>query len=109
MKTLLLALALLAGPPAALAALLVDVRTPAEYAEGHLPGAVNLPLDTLQATIVRHAPDRSSRIELYCRSGRRSAAAAGLLRGLGYRDVHDLGSYTAAAQATNSISCKKEC
>lgn len=96
MKALLLALALLASTPAALAALLIDVRTPAEYAEAHLPGAVNLPLDSLQATIGRHAPDRGSRIELYCRSGRRSAAAAGLLRDLGYRDVHDLGGYARA-------------
>jgi rhodanese-related sulfurtransferase len=67
---------------------LVDVRTPVEFAAGHLPGAVNLPVDDL--------PQGASRLPegelvVYCRSGLRSRRAAGLLARLG-RPVHDLGA-----------------
>ncbi len=66
---------------------LVDVRTPAEFAEGHLPGACNLPHDRIGER--RHelpeAPD--AEIVVYCRSGARSGKAAGTLRRMGFRRV----------------------
>ncbi len=74
-------------------ALLVDVRTPAEYAEGHVSGAVNIPLDEL--------PDRldelptTGPIVVYCRSGNRSAQATSILcdAGLYVLDVGAMSNY----------------
>ena len=69
---------------------LVDVRSPGEFASGHLPGAVNIPVGELASrTGEVGAKDRP--VVLYCRSGARSASAAGLLKRAGYTNVHDLG------------------
>lgn len=70
-------------------ALLLDVRTPDEFAAGHLDGAVNIPVDDL-ARRLGEVP-REREIVVYCRSGRRSAAAAEVLRGRG-QAVIDLGA-----------------
>jgi phage shock protein E len=70
---------------------LVDVRTPEEFAAGHMEGAINLPLDTLQARATAELAPREAPVVLYCRSGRRSAKAAVLLGELGFTQVHDLG------------------
>ncbi|MBK8251480.1 MAG: rhodanese-like domain-containing protein [Polyangiaceae bacterium] len=70
-------------------ATLVDVRTPEEYASGHIQGAVNIPLqqfDSRAAEIPSGKP-----VVLYCRSGARSGQAASILRGKGRTDVHNLG------------------
>jgi len=69
-------------------AALVDVRTPGEFASGHLPEAVNMPLHELGRRVAELPEDRP--IVVYCRSGARSARAAGMLKRAG-RDVHDLG------------------
>ncbi len=69
--------------------LLVDVRTPEEYAGGHLANAVNIPLDQLGARLGEVPTDMP--VVLYCRSGNRSAQAAGILNGAGYTQVLDLG------------------
>jgi rhodanese-related sulfurtransferase len=58
-------------------ALVVDVREPWEYAEGHLPGAVNIPLSTLPARLAELPQDRP--ILLVCNSGNRSGVAADFL------------------------------
>ena len=71
-------------------ALLLDVRTPEEFRAGRIPGSRNLPLQELE-----RAPavigSGSVPLYLYCRSGNRSAAAARILRRMGYRNVTDLG------------------
>ncbi len=68
--------------------LLVDVRQPEEYEAGHIPGAVLIPLGELEA---RHSElDRNKKIIAYCRSGRRSMAAAITLCGLGFKGVQHL-------------------
>ncbi|MEZ4236612.1 MAG: rhodanese-like domain-containing protein [Myxococcota bacterium] len=72
-------------------ALLVDVRTPGEFAAGHLDGAVNIPVDQLKARL-RELPDKQRPVVVYCRSGARSAAAAGTLKAAGYAQVEDLGA-----------------
>lgn len=71
--------------------ILLDVRTPEEYQEGHIPGAVLLPYDkiAIQAAVV--LPDKEKEIIVYCRSGRRSAIAAETLAKLGYMKVADFG------------------
>lgn len=74
-------------------ATLVDVRTPPEFALGHLDGAVNVPVQDLA---VRHAElDPARAVVVYCRSGARSAAAAELLSANGFNSVHDLGPKSA--------------
>ena len=69
---------------------LLDVRGPDEFADGHLPGAIHIPVDELPARLAELEP-RHAGVVVYCRSGRRSARAAELLRSSGFRDVHDLG------------------
>lgn len=70
-------------------ALLLDVRTPAEFGDRHIPGAVNIPLQELAARLSELGPKQRS-IVVYCRSGARSAVASQLMRGAGY-DVLDIG------------------
>ncbi len=69
--------------------LLLDVRTPAEYAAGYIPTAENLPVDS----IGDNPPDvaKDSLIILYCRSGNRSNTARQILENLGYSQVVDFG------------------
>ncbi len=64
--------------------LIIDVRTPAEYESGHIPGAVSVPLQGIEAAISAVVPDKASYFIIYCRTGRRSKAAAGILKGMGY-------------------------
>ena len=69
--------------------LLIDVRTPGEYASGHIPSAINIPYDTIAEKLP--TDDKNARIVVYCRSGSRSAAADKTLKSLGYTDVTDFG------------------
>lgn len=73
-------------------ALLLDVRTPSEFAGGHLEGAVNIPVDELPARKAEITAGRE--VVVYCRSGRRSAIAADLLRDAGHK-VLDIGTMSA--------------
>jgi rhodanese-related sulfurtransferase len=65
--------------------ILVDVRTPEEYASGHIPTAVNIPV----SQIAEKPPtdDKAALIIVYCRSGARSTTAKRTLDQLGYTDV----------------------
>ncbi len=74
-------------------ALLVDVRTPEEFAGGRVPGAINIPLSALPDAMAIHAPDKSHVLLLHCRSGGRSAIAARKLRSAGYTRVFNVGSF----------------
>ena len=65
-------------------AVLLDVRTPEEYAAGHIPGSVNHPLERMQT----YDGDVSAPIFAYCRSGARSARAVALLKELDYDAVN---------------------
>ncbi|WP_329150301.1 rhodanese-like domain-containing protein [Streptomyces sp. NBC_01456] len=77
---------------------LIDVRNPAEYEAGALPGARNIPLAGLRHHIGALDPDRP--VVLYCRSGNRSVIAAALLEAHGFGDVCDVvGGYEAVAAA----------
>lgn len=70
--------------------LLVDVRTPAEYALGHIPTAINIPYGEI-AQGMRQV-SKSSPIVLYCASGRRAGIAARTLAELGFSNVHNFGA-----------------
>jgi phage shock protein E len=69
--------------------LLIDVRTPEEFDAGHIPGAVNIPVEELGERL-NEVPGETP-IVVYCRSGNRSATAAGILARAGYSPVFDLG------------------
>ena len=71
-------------------AVLVDVRRPEEFAQGHLPGALNLDSSSLDFARRVAALDPSRPTYVYCRSGARSAKAARQLGVLGFRQVHNL-------------------
>jgi rhodanese-related sulfurtransferase len=66
---------------------ILDVRTPEEFAAGHLPEARNIPHDQVADRLVELAPLHGKTVVLYCRSGRRSGIAAKLLRDAGFGDV----------------------
>lgn len=72
-------------------AILLDVRTPEEYREKRIPGSVLVPDYDIRDKIAGVVPDKGTKIIVYCRSGRRSAAAVQTLNELGYKNVYDLG------------------
>ncbi len=79
-------------PALAAKPVVIDVRTPDEYAQGHVDSALNLPHDNITALIAAAVPDKTTPVILYCRSGRRSAIALESLKGAGYSQVENYGS-----------------
>jgi phage shock protein E len=74
----------------------LDVRTPAEFAAGHVPGARNIPHDLLSSRVAELAPLRDKQVVLYCRSGRRTLLATDILRKAGFTRLGHLeGDYLA--------------
>ena len=71
--------------------IVLDVRTPAEYTERHIPGAINVPNETIGSTAPEQLPDRKQLILVYCRSGNRSKQASSKLAALGYTSVVEFG------------------
>lgn len=71
-------------------AALIDVRTPPEFAAGHLPDALNVPLHELMAKPQAAGP-KDRPVVVYCASGSRSGTAARILRRSGYPTVVNLG------------------
>ncbi len=71
--------------------IMVDVRTPVEYAEERIPGSLLIPLQTLEEEAPQHLTDKETPVFIYCRSGRRSLEAAEILVELRYTNVYDLG------------------
>lgn len=80
------------------APLVIDVRTEAEWNEGHLEGAVLMPYDRIEQGIATVAPDKNTKIYLYCRSGRRSGIAEDVLKKAGYQDLINLGTVKNASE-----------
>ena len=72
-------------PTAERTPLLLDVRSSAEFASGHIDGALHLPLDQIQQDAPRLLPDPSQPLIVYCASGARSAFACAVLNQMGYR------------------------
>jgi rhodanese-related sulfurtransferase len=69
--------------------LLIDVRTPEEFADGHIPGAINISVQSLPDRL-DEVPNNETLV-VYCRSGNRSATATEILVDAGYSPVYDLG------------------
>ncbi len=77
-------------------AVLIDVRDPMEYADGHIPGSINIPVGSI-AMAVDAMPDKEKQkpAYVYCLTGIRSRRAASILRRSGFTDVTDLGGIRA--------------
>ena len=71
--------------------IILDARRPDEYAEGHIPGAINVPNESIGTAEIPELPDKSQLILVYCRSGRRSKEASEKLVKLGYTNVVEFG------------------
>ena len=71
--------------------IILDVRTPEEFADEHIPGAVNIPNETIAAEEIPELPDKEQLILVYCRSGNRSKQASEKLAALGYTNVAEFG------------------
>jgi len=71
----------------------VDVRTPQEFASGHVPGAINIPYEEVGKRTAEIGPP-STPVVLYCRSGRRSGIAADALKKAGFQDLYDMQTVT---------------
>jgi phage shock protein E len=71
-------------------AVLLDVRTEGEFAQGHVEGARNIPVQALP-TRLHELPGKDHPIVVHCRSGARSASAAQMLRRAGWHNIHDIG------------------
>ena len=72
-------------------AFLVDVRTPGEFAGGHVKGSVNIPLDKVSSQIAKFKNKKN--IIVFCQSGGRSAQAKNILQQYGITDVTNGGSW----------------
>ena len=69
--------------------IIMDVRTQAEYDEGHIPGALLLPNESIGTQEIEDLPDKEQTILVYCRSGNRSKQAAQKLAELGYTNIYE--------------------
>jgi len=82
-------------------ALVIDVRSAAEFIGGHLPNALNLPLSEIEAILPRHVDDKQRVLLLHYQSGARSAVARKKVKKIGYSQVFNLGSYARAAEVVS--------
>ncbi|MBQ8528556.1 MAG: rhodanese-like domain-containing protein [Clostridia bacterium] len=71
--------------------IILDVRRADEFAEGHIPGAINVPNEEIGTAEIAELPDKSQMILVYCRSGRRSKEASEKLVKLGYTNIVEFG------------------
>lgn len=71
--------------------IILDVRTPEEFGEKHIPGAVNIPNEAIGTEEIFQLPDKEQLILVYCRSGNRSKQASGKLVALGYTNIVEFG------------------
>ena len=70
---------------------ILDVRRADEFAEGHIPGAINVANEDIEDTEPTELPDKDQLIYVYCRSGRRSKEASGKLAAMGYKNIVEFG------------------
>ena len=71
--------------------IILDVRTPEEFAEKHIPDAINIPNETIGTEVIPELPDKEQLILVYCRSGNRSKQASEKLVRLGYTNIVEFG------------------
>lgn len=83
--------------------IILDVREQDEYDSGHIPGAVLLPVGTIdEETAVEVIPEKDSTVLVYCRSGNRSKTASSALAELGYTNIYEFGGINTWPYETES-------
>lgn len=87
-------------------AMVVDVRTPDEFAAGHLEGAINIPFEQISAEFAARGIAKDTQVVLYCRSGRRSGVANDALIADGYNNTYNGGAYETLASTENAAKSK---
>ena len=81
--------------------IILDVREQDEYDSGHIPGAVLLPVGSINETTAAEViPDKDSTVLVYCRSGNRSKTASSALAELGYTNIYEFGGINTWPYAT---------
>ncbi|BFL84745.1 rhodanese-like domain-containing protein [Shewanella baltica] len=80
-------------------AMVLDVRTPEEFAEGHLANAVNIPFEQVEEKFAKRGIAKDAPVVLYCRSGRRSSIATEALVAAGYTQTYNGGGYSTLVEA----------
>mgnify|MGYP001822721623 FL=1 len=92
------------------APVILDVRSPEEYAEGHIPGAINVPYDQIAANLDSLESFLTAEVVVYCRTGRRAGVAEKALREAGFTQVVDLeGHMTTWNEAGLPVVVPAEC
>ena len=81
-------------------ALIVDVRTPEEFANGHYPGAINIPHETILEVLNQLGVTADTSVILYCRSGNRSGQAEQVLQEKGFTEARNAGGLETLLSAT---------
>lgn len=71
--------------------IILDVRTAEEFAEKHIPNAINIPNESIGSEELAELPDKKQLILVYCRSGNRSKQASEKLAALGYTNIYEFG------------------
>ena len=87
-------------------ALVIDVRSPEEFRNGQVPGAINLPLGDLRESLPRRVKDQNQVLLVHCLSGGRSGIAKQQIKGMGYSNVFNLGSLARARMICDPASGK---
>lgn len=80
--------------------MLIDVRTPAEFAQGHLDGAVNIDWESADFAAQIEGLDKNGTYVLYCHSGRRAGEALSMMQSQGFTNVTNIGGIDEAAATT---------
>ena len=71
--------------------IILDVRTPEEFKDKHIPNAINVPNESIGTNVISELPDKNQLILVYCRSGNRSKQASEKLAALGYTNIVEFG------------------
>jgi thioredoxin 1 len=87
--------------------ILIDVRTPGEYAQGHLANAVLIDVNSSDFKSRVSKLDKSKPVFVYCKAGSRSSSAAGVLTDLGFKEIYDLNGGITSWQKANKPIEKK--
>jgi phage shock protein E len=85
---------------------LIDVRTPGEFASGHLDGAQNIDIQSATFDQQLAGLDKNASYVVYCRSGNRSADAVAQMKAAGFTNVQDVGGLNEASEATGVVIVK---
>jgi rhodanese-related sulfurtransferase len=82
----------------------LDVREQSEFQSGHVPGAMNVPLSSVESQIGKLVPDKAATMVVYCQGGRRSVTASQTLMNMGYKNILNMdGGFKAWLKAGYSV------